>query len=289
MKSSIALSVFCVVVLLPFFCGAQNSQNSSTNQLKVDSDIAHLQVDIRGNVYFTKGNGETVTKWDTNGKLTLSGGNSSSAGRGKLGTVSDMAVTNGLLIYLADKRNFAVQILEKHLEWVGSLKPAIEELQYSEPDVVAVSPQEDVFVYYSDNRRLLKFNADGNLEPGFRLPVDVSHQIIDINATNNAVYLLDSKGVIHLLSPNGRYQRFIKTESRGGQLARYFDRLLYITGDRVYVISENGTFVAQWLIRDPSITQFNINNGWAVWRKGNILRREKMAESGTLSVLSRIE
>lgn len=289
MKSSIAISIICAAVLHPFLCFGQIIQDENKNQLKIDFEITHLEVDIRGNVYFIENNGETLTKWDQDGNTTVRGGNSSSTGRDKLGRISDIAATNGLKIYLSDRRNFAIQIFEKHLEWIGSLKPANQELEYSEPDLIAVSQQDAVFVYYSDKNQLVKFNSDGNQERGFALPIDITQKVTDISTTNESVFLLDKRGVIHSLSLNGRYQRFIKSDQKKLQLARFFNRLLLISDDLVISLSENGTFVAQWKINDSSISQLNVNGGWAVWRRGDFLVREKIADPGELSVLSRVE
>jgi|GEM_PF-6243037 WD40 repeat protein len=289
MRSSIAISILCVVVLLPCVCLGQISKSNVSNQLKIDSEVTHLEVDIRGNVYYTSSGGETLTKWDREGKITVVGGNSSSAGRVKLGRISDVAITNGLKIYLADRRNFAIQIFEKHLEWIGSLSPEAQDLEYSEPELIAVSQQDAVFAYYSDKHKLVKFNSDGNQEPGFVLPIDITRKIIDISTSNDSVFLLDENDVIHLLSLNGRYQKFVKSDQKYIQLARFFNRMLLISVDQVGLLSENGTFVAQWKINDSNIAQLNVNGGWAVWRKDNLLVREKIADPGELSVLSRIE
>lgn len=122
--------------------------------------------------------------------------------------------TNGMRIYVADAGNGRVQLFERRLSYIASMKPPDD--SFFTPALVAVNTFGRVFVYDEDRHRLLAFDSGGRLQD--ELPLSVYDElrrtegVSGLSLGDDELLLLargsENGALVHRLSTGGRYAGF---------------------------------------------------------------------------------
>lgn len=151
-------------------------------------------------------------------KLALTGERLDSLGNQGMGTYQfdhpvDIDATNGLKIYVSDYNNGRIQVFDRRLQLLSSITPPAgnNDFYTYRPTSLVVNNMRELFFYDDGSERIVKYNSNGAFDSSFPLqPNHISTAIVDLGSFNDQLLVLDArKGVVHFLSDNGQYIKFI--------------------------------------------------------------------------------
>lgn len=122
-----------------------------------------LSINSAGNLYIADAGTNEILKLDTLGNVfkTIGGYGWKESSFDH----PDDIFANTLNVYVADKNNDRIQIFDKDLNFLSSLKRNEDNDSFFRyPIGIAVSNQGDLFILDSDNTRILKFNLRGEFQ-----------------------------------------------------------------------------------------------------------------------------
>jgi len=124
----------------------------------------------------------------------------------------DVDATNGLKIYVSDYNNRRIQIYDRRLQYLTTIKPRDDQnfFNFYKPTQLAVNSMLELHFYDEANRTIIKYNFQGELDFTYspRLE-DIALPPVDLETIDNQLLVADQKqGVVHRLAENGRYINF---------------------------------------------------------------------------------
>ncbi len=155
-----------IYILLILFSQTLFAQQSKTpNNLMSFESAVSFSISPSGNIYVTDNSTSEITKLDTLGnKLATFGG----YGWDNEGLDNPVHVfADQLKIYVTDKNNNRIQIFDKDLNYISSLKTELLSSPFSYPENCVASSQGDIFIYDSENSRIVKLNSGGEFVSEF--------------------------------------------------------------------------------------------------------------------------
>ncbi len=273
--------------------GAGNAQFNSPHNVALDA---------QGNLYVVDSNNHRVQKFDANGNFVMQWGGQGSA-PGQFNEPWGIGVDKQGSVYVADTWNHRIEKFDANgkflLQW-GTFGDGVKEpltpMQFYGPRALAVDPDGNIWVTDTGNKRVLKFDPNGQSlgefgtaggDPGqFLEPVGIA---------------VDAKGNIFVADTwNQRIQEFDKdfnpiqqwtVEAWDGQsvvnkpyLALDANGNVYVSdpeGYRIIKFSTSGKVLAVWGTKGNSLSTFELPTGLAIAPDGRIY----VADSGNNRVL----
>jgi len=156
----------------------------------------------QGFLFITDVETNEISKLDTLGKVILSDGGYGWGNQSFDNPADVFAWT--LRVYVADKNNNRIQILDKDLNFISSFNPSEKESQpeiFAYPSCVGLSDQGDYYILDSDNSRILKYDLNGN----FLLEIG-NYDSGDFTLLNPKSFALSPSGFLFTLDENGLFQ-----------------------------------------------------------------------------------
>ena len=130
---------------------------------------AGVSTDPNGNVYVADTGNNRIQKFNSKGKLLLFYGGFG-WDSGQFQQPLGLSARNGLDVYVADYANRRIERYDKDLNWINSFysDPAAEErLEFGFVNSVSTSLHGDLFLVDDENKRVVKLNAEFELEVSF--------------------------------------------------------------------------------------------------------------------------
>jgi sugar lactone lactonase YvrE len=173
---------------------------------------ADLDYDIEGNIYVLDRTGNTLVKYSPRGD-SLRAVSGLGTGSLQFDTPVALSAQRGNDIFVADYNNHRVQRFDRTLDYVTTIQTRDdpdERRRFGYPRDVAVTRQGDILIVDGENRRIIKFNAVGQVQGIFgdvnagagRL---VEPSKIAVDSRDNA-YVLDRERLV-MFDPFGSYVR----------------------------------------------------------------------------------
>ncbi len=179
-------------------------------------------------------------------------------------TPTKIDATNGMRIYVADSGNNRVQIFDRRLQFLGSLRvPDRQSLRtaFFEPDAIAVNDFEDLFAFDRDSNNLVRFGGNGRFEEKNDLRLyDIRTPIRSISTLGESVFIGDERGVVHQLTTSGGYIGFVSVQNPVIDLYNKAGSVWVLT-DSDLIQLENGTRVGKVFSHDlgSSVTSLAVS------------------------------
>lgn len=124
---------------------------------------------------------------------------------------SDLDVSNGLRIYVSDTGNNRIQVYDRRLQYLSSIK-ASNAMSF-EPTEILVNAFAEVLVYNKRDKEIVIFDEFGQQRPRFNMPREIT-LVNDLKSDGNQLYVLDTKNeIIHELGLSGLYRSFYPAET----------------------------------------------------------------------------
>ncbi len=127
----------------------------------------------------------------------------------------DIDATNGLKIYISDRRNERIQVFDRRWQLLSSVEGYSQGIrqQSVRPSWIGVNRLGELLFYDERSGMMIKMDENGTLIDEIPLPVSVK-EISGFKVIGNDVFILDRREkVIHLLSDAGIYRSFYPAES----------------------------------------------------------------------------
>lgn len=128
-------------------------------------------------------------------------------------TPTDVDATNGLKIYVSDRNNNRIQVYDRRFQYLTTIKADGRNLPVHtyRPGRLTVNRLGELFFYDGDSENIIKYGINGEYESSIAIRSDGRlGKPADLAAFDDKLLLADpSQGVIHILSSNGSYIRFI--------------------------------------------------------------------------------
>jgi len=159
---------------------------------------------------------------------------------------SAIDATNGLRIYIADRQNNRIQLYDRRLSFLSTIKPpsdrqGINPVFFS-PAAVSVNAFDDIHVYDADSDQILIFDRNGRYQSLIALNAfDIELPIRTLITHEDRLFLLENeRGLIHELSSRGGYRGF--TAGAPDVRAMFFrdQRIWAASAEKLYVINLEG-------------------------------------------------
>lgn len=278
------------------------------------NDPGGLRLDAHGDLYVADGNGNDIIKLSPAGTVLARWGNppgyvnwiaNKPPPAGIFTNVSDVAVSAGGVLYVADTKDFRIQELSSHgrpLRMWGTQGTAPG--QFGFPVGVALDRRGNVYVVDSGDSRIQKFTPTGKLLALWRVrgivpghpaaPVGIA-----VDGRGTVFVTDDGANRVDVFSPEGR---LLARWGRYGKGPGEFDQpggIAVDRGDGVYIADKlnhriekftaAGTLLRSWGRYGMAPGQMRYPSGVAVDRQGNVYvadggnrRIEKFTASGKL-------
>jgi hypothetical protein len=157
---------------------------------------------------------------------------------------SDIEVTNGMRLYVADPGNQRIQLLDRRFNHVASMSFEGTRSQRSTPlraTKIAVSNEGFLYAYNVVDHKIYRFDSYGRPDPAFNLELSATvTELTTFHLSANALWVADpEQAVIHRYSLTGQYLNFV-----GG-----FDQL----------IEMEGTSDAAWLLTRQTLFRCDLS------------------------------
>ena len=250
-NKSVLLSIILSVVILGcsgFFLSisAQN-QDSVASSWHVIAD--HLQnassIDVSGleTIFVVEPDNNRFLTFDLEGNRIDSVGNRG-FGDYQFDQPVDIDAGNGLKIYVSDYNNRRIQIYDRRLQFLTSVKPRDNQrfFDFYKPTQVAVTNRSELYFYDQANKSIIKYNFQGELDLSFSARLEqIGLPPIDMDTLDDRLLVADTKqGVVHELSSNGQYLKFWGRfeELKAIDVTRKW--IWVLTADRVHQFSLRG-------------------------------------------------
>jgi hypothetical protein len=176
---------------------------------------ADFDYDIEGNIYVLDRTGNTLVKYSPRGD-SLRAVSGLGSGSLQFDTPVALSAQRGNDIFVADYNNHRIQRFDRTLDYVTTIQTRDdpdERRRFGYPRDVTVTRQGDILIVDGENRRIIKFNAFGQVQGTFgdvnagagRL---VEPAKIAVDSRDN-VYVLDRERLL-MFDPFGSYVRDIQ-------------------------------------------------------------------------------
>ena len=116
----------------------------------------------------------------------------------------DIDATNGLKIYISDYRNNRIQVFDRRLQFLSTIKggPAFGGNRRIKPTQLVVNDFGELFYYDEASNSIFKHDENGTYRDQFELPQNV--EVFDINLRENQLEIIDRRHQkVLLMSQNG--------------------------------------------------------------------------------------
>jgi hypothetical protein len=239
-KYIVSSILFFVIYLL-------NSFGQEVNYKVVDLknhtiSASRFSIDKEGNLFILDSENNKLIKYDSEGKFTKEIGG---WGWGNLNFDKPVSVdaTDGLNVYVSDYYNHRILRYNKQLEYISTLFTRFNDdvkSRFGFPTVIAVDQFSNLFLYENENKRLLKFDQNGNVDRSFGGYESVSVKItdplkIEVNYENNLFVL--EKGNVYIFDNWGTSSGIVKLDS--GKIVKNF----CIQKDKIYILPDKSEII----------------------------------------------
>jgi hypothetical protein len=145
---------------------------------------------------------------------------------------SSVDATNGLQIFVADQNNARIQLFERRLSYISTIRApgdrqGINPVFFS-PALVTVNSFGDVFVYDAESGQILRYNRNGRFDLAIPLSVtEFEGRAGTLDTHEDRLFIGEREsGLLHEFSARGAYRGFLPA-SRGF-------RSIYIKAGRIW-------------------------------------------------------
>jgi len=156
----------------------------------------------------------------------------------------DIDAGNGLKIYVSDYNNRRIQVYDRRLQYLTSIKPRDGQrfFDFYKPTQLAVTNRSEFYFYDEANKTIIKYNFQGELDLTFSAQMEqVNLPPIDMKSLDERLLVADAKqGAIHEFSSSGQYLKFWGrfTDLRGIDVTRKW--ILVLTAQYVHQFNLRG-------------------------------------------------
>lgn len=154
-------NILTIIVLELFSCNLFCQTFTLHTSIGNFNNARSFSVNKSGFIFIADNYNNEIIKIDTMGTVVKTVGGFG-IGQSQFDDPFDL-LANTLNVYVADKNNDRIQIFDKDLNFLSTLKAANDNSNnaFRYPTSVSVSNQGDIYVLDSDNKRVLKFNMRG--------------------------------------------------------------------------------------------------------------------------------
>jgi hypothetical protein len=224
-----------------------------------------ISIDTENNIFVLDSNNNKLIKLDDEGKFIKDIG---SWGWGNFNFDKPISVdaSDGLNVYVSDYYNHRIVRFNKQLEYISTLyKKGADNLHlmFGLPTAIAVDRFSNLFIYDNENKRILKFDKDGNIKNSFGGYESVTHPIkFEIDFENN-LYVLE-KNKMWIFDNWGTRIGIIKFDSS------YTVTTFCLEGTNVYTI-HSGKYFAEYDSFGRQLGQFDLTGYFTHSFEGDIV------------------
>lgn len=207
-------AVLCIILLIVTSgVHAQEKQPIRLVPIVTGLQDAHsLYVTSIPNLYIVETGRHRILKVALNGQRLDSLGNQG-MGSYQFDHPVDIDATNGLKIYVSDYNNGRIQVFDRRFQLLSSITPPAgnNDFYTYRPSSLVVNNMRELFFYDEGSERIVKYNSNGEFDSSFPIqPNKISTTIADLGSFNDQLLVPDAReGVVHFLSNNGQYIKFI--------------------------------------------------------------------------------
>lgn len=193
---------------------AKSRDTLSVHWEKIASDLQNpVSIDISGleTMFVVEQGNNRFLMFDLKGNRMDSTGNQG-FGDYQFDSPRDIDSGNGLKIYVSDYNNRRIQIYDRRLQYLTSIKPREGQrfFDFYKPTQLAVTNRSELFFYDEANRTIIKYNFQGELDLTFSSRLEqIGLPPVDLDTIDDRLLVADAEqGVMHELSSNGQYTKF---------------------------------------------------------------------------------
>jgi len=210
-----SLSIRLLTTLLFLFPGLLQAQEKLPLKLLFSGLEGAVAIDRSpmGELFILEADRHRILKTDSLGKSIERFG-SRGDGLQQFDQPSDIEVTNGMRLYVADPGNQRIQLLDRRFNHVASMSFEGARTQRSTPlraTKIAVSKEGYLFAYNAVDHTIYRFDSYGRPDPAFNL--ELSATVTELNTFHlsaNTLWVADpEQAVIHRYSLTGQYLNFV--------------------------------------------------------------------------------
>lgn len=165
----------------------------------------------------------------------------------------DIDATNDLKIYVSDRQNKRIQIFDRRLQYLTTVRlPQRAGGQEYTPSVLSVNRSGELFFFDEDRYRIYRFGRTGRYEDHFD-----TRSSADIRNLNGLIALDDlfladpDQQVVHRMSNNGTYLGFIEHADVLNGIDSYNDKIWALGDGAVYVYNTRGRLLHRFTFDPP--------------------------------------
>lgn len=225
------------------------AQNQDTISVRWEMITSNLQkpvsIDVTGleTMFVVEEGNNRFLLFDLKGNRIDSTGNQG-FGDYQFDSPRDIDGGNGLKIYVSDYNNRRIQIYDRRLQYLTTIKPREGQrfFDFYKPTELAVTNRSELYFYDEANKTIIKYNFQGELDVTFSARLErVTLPPVDLNTLDDRLLVADvKKGVIHEFSSNGQYLKFWGrfTDLRGMDVTRKW--IWVLTAEHVHRFNLRG-------------------------------------------------
>lgn len=216
-----------------------------------------------GQLYLVETGRHRILKLTSDGERLDSLGNQG-FGDYQLDTPKDIDATNGLKIYVSDRNNSRIQVYDRRFQYLTTIKADgrnVPEGTYR-PGRLAVNRLGELFFYDGDSDSIVKYGINGEYEYAISIHSDERlGKPADLATSDDKLLLADpSQGVIHILSSNGSYIRFIGGLEGVHAVSVYGDSIWALTNRYLIHMDRRGRWIEKRILpRHPDIKPIDLS------------------------------
>jgi len=202
-------------------------------------------------VYVVESGRHRLLKLSSNGQRLDSLGNQG-FGNYQFDQPVDIDATNGLKIYVSDQNNNRIQVFDRRFQYLASIQAGGAPIPANRyiPGRLTVNRMGELFFYDDDSDSIIRYGINGEYRGHFPIRDDDRLNIpADLASVGDKLLLADpAQGVIHVLSSNGPYIRFIGGLKGVHALSIYGGSIWALTEDRLVQLDSRGRLQSgKWL------------------------------------------
>ena len=175
------------------------------------SDAISLDITPLPHLYVVEAGKSRFLKLDTDGTRIDSLGNLG-FGEYQFDGPRDIDATNGLKIYVSDYENRRIAVYDRRMQFLTSITAPRNRSQYQifNPGQLAVNQMDELFFYDANERTIIKFNIQGELDLSYSARVEqIGLPPADLETLDNDLLVADNRQqMIHRLSSGGQHITF---------------------------------------------------------------------------------
>ncbi|MFO8029438.1 MAG: hypothetical protein R6U28_06230 [Cyclonatronaceae bacterium] len=175
-------------------------------------DARSVRSSALGNLFIVESGRHRILKADQNGVRLDSLGR---LGNGDYQFDTPVAIdpTNELKIYVADRNNRRIQVFDRRLQYLSTIRMPRRHgfPSHYRPTILAVDPSGRIYFFDEDRQQMYRFDSNGQYELDFEL-FSEEERIIPVSMAiwNDELWVADRRGeLLHRFSSRGSYIGFI--------------------------------------------------------------------------------